>query len=98
MIYHVTDKESWEKALLNKAYTHPSLELEGFIHMSTKNQVSGVLERYFKNQSNLILLHVDEQLVKPEIRYELSPSLQEEFPHVFGPINLDAIVHIEPLN
>jgi uncharacterized protein (DUF952 family) len=98
MIYHVTDKESWEKALLNNAYTHPSLDLEGFIHMSTKNQVSGVLERYFKNQSNLILLHVDEQLIKPDIRYELSPSLQEEFPHVFGPINLDAIVHIEPLN
>lgn len=97
MIYHVTDKESWEKALINQCYTHPSLELEGFIHMSTKNQVAGVLERYFKNQTNLIVLHIEEQLLKADVRYELSPSLQEEFPHVYGVINLDAVVKMEQI-
>ena len=97
MIYHVTDSESWEKAMLNNCYINPSLELEGFIHMSTRNQVEGVLERYFKNRTNLILLHVDEQLLNAEIRYELSPSLQEEFPHVYGAINLDAVVNVEAL-
>lgn len=97
MIYHVTDKESWDKAIQNDSYINPSLELEGFIHMSTKSQVAGVLERYFKNSKNLLLLHVDEQLLKAEIRYELSPSLQEEFPHVYGAINLDAVVNVESL-
>ena len=97
MIYHVTDKESWDKAIQNDSYINPSLELEGFIHMSTKSQVAGVLERYFKNRTNLLLLHVDEQLLKAEIRYELSPSLQEEFPHVYGAINLDAVVNVESL-
>jgi uncharacterized protein (DUF952 family) len=97
MIYHVTDKESWDKAMQNDSYINPSLELEGFIHMSTRSQVAGVLERYFKNSKNLLLLHVDEQLLKAEIRYELSPSLQEEFPHVYGAINLDAVVNVESL-
>jgi uncharacterized protein (DUF952 family) len=97
MIFHVTDKESWDKAMLNDSYINPSLELEGFIHMSTRSQVAGVLERYFKNSKNLLLLHVDEQLLKAEIRYELSPSLQEEFPHVYGAINLDAVVNVESL-
>ena len=97
MIFHVTDKESWDKAMLNDSYINPSLELEGFIHMSTQNQVAGVLERYFKNRTNLLLLHVDEQLVKAEIRYELSPSLQEEFPHIYGAINLDAVVNVESI-
>ena len=97
MIYHVTDKESWDKAMQNDSYINPSLELEGFIHMSTRSQVAGVLERYFKNSKNLLLLHVEEQLLKAEIRYELSPSLQEEFPHVYGAINLDAVVNVESL-
>ena len=97
MIFHVTDKESWDKAMLNDSYINPSLELEGFIHMSTQNQVAGVLGRYFKNRTNLLLLHVDEQLVKAEIRYELSPSLQEEFPHIYGAINLDAVVNVESI-
>ena len=98
MIYHVTDKETWEKALNVGYYADPSLEKEGFIHMSKENQVEGVLERYFKNRTNLVKLHVDETILLSELRYDWSPSVQEEFPHVYGTINLNAVVKVDVLN
>jgi uncharacterized protein (DUF952 family) len=97
MIYHVTTKENWDKALAAGFYEAPSLQAEGFIHNSTAAQVQGVLERYYAGQTNLVLLHIDETKLTAVLKYELAPSVNEEFPHIFGVINLDAIVKIESL-
>ena len=97
MIYHVTTKAQWEAAKLLGRFEVPSLQLEGFIHMSKAEQVAGVLERYYKNITDLLILHVDESKLTAELRYELSPSLKEEFPHVFGAVNLDAVIEVEEI-
>lgn len=97
MIYHVTTKQNWEKALKVGFYEASSLQSEGFIHMSTKDQVSGVLQRYYSGVNDLILLHVDETKLIAPLKYERSPSLQQDFPHVFGRLNLDAVVSQEDL-
>lgn len=94
MIYHVTTKQDWELAIKKGFFDEPSLYSEGFIHNSTEAQVNGVLERYYKNQTDLLLLHIDESRLVPELKYELAPSINELFPHVFGNINLDAVVKI----
>lgn len=91
MIYHITKRDDWEKALSNGVYTAASLQTEGFIHTSSLNQVTGVLERYFENESDLVLLHIDEEKLVSPLKYELAESVQDVFPHVFGPINLDAV-------
>lgn len=97
MIYHVTTKAAWEQALQNGFYETASLQTEGFIHNSTQQQVSGVLDRYYKNANDLLLLHIDESKLTSPLKYELAPSVNEEFPHIFGPINLDAVVETEDL-
>ena len=94
MIYHVTNKNEWELALKKGFFDEPSLYTEGFIHNSTESQVNGVLERYYKDQTDLLLLHIDESKLVAELKYELAPSVNELFPHVFGNINLDAVVKI----
>ena len=94
MIYHVTNKNEWELALKKGFFDEPSLYTEGFIHNSTESQVNGVLERYYKDQTDLLLLHIDESKLIAELKFELAPSVNELFPHVFGNINLDAIVLI----
>ncbi|HSN60500.1 MAG TPA: DUF952 domain-containing protein, partial [Ferruginibacter sp.] len=63
MIYHVTKKKSWELALQEGFYETDSLATEGFIHNSTLEQVAGVLNRYYKNETDLVLLHIDEVLL-----------------------------------
>ena len=97
MIFHVTKKEAWEKAICNGFYATSSLKSEGFIHTSNLHQVKGVLERYYKNEDDLILLHIDEDLLTATLKFELSESLNEIFPHIFGPLNLEAVIKTESL-
>jgi uncharacterized protein (DUF952 family) len=97
MIYHITTKLEWEHALLVKKYEAASLHEEGFIHMSHLHQIEGVLSRFFEGKRDLVKLNVDETKLNAEIKNELSPSLQESFPHVYGAINLDAVVDVESI-
>jgi uncharacterized protein (DUF952 family) len=97
MIYHVVTEANWQKALQQGFYEAESLAKEGFIHTSKAEQVAGVLERYYKEQSNLLLLHIDETKLTAPLKYEPAPSVNEEFPHIFGHLNLDAVVKVENL-
>lgn len=97
MIYHVVTSASWQKALVQGFYEADSLATEGFIHTSLAEQVKGVLERYYQGQNNLILLHIDETKLSSPLKYELAPSVNEVFPHIYGRLNLDAVIKIENL-
>ncbi len=97
MIFHVVTPQNWQKALQQGFYEADSLAAEGFIHTSKAEQVAGVLERYYKNQVDLLLLHIDEIKLTAPLKYELAPSVNEEFPHIFGRLNLDAVIKVENL-
>ena len=96
MIYHVATSQEWNIHLTNATYEPDAFSKEGFIHCSTKAQVPGVLQRYYAGVQNLILLHIDESKLTPSLNYEAATN-NELFPHVFGPINKDAIVTVENL-
>ena len=97
MIYHVVTETNWQKALKQGFYEAESLADEGFIHTSKAEQVAGVLNRYYKDQSNLLLLHIDEKKLTAPLKYELAPSVNEEFPHIYGRLNIDAVIKVENL-
>ncbi len=97
MIYHVTTASNWKAALNQGWYAAESLALEGFIHMSKEEQVEGVLNRYYQGIPDLVLLHIEESLLTSQLIFELSPSVNEEFPHLFGKLNIDAVVEVKPI-
>jgi uncharacterized protein (DUF952 family) len=97
MIYHIIKKKEWKKALQKGFYAAPSLAEEGFIHCSIHTQVAGVLQRYYKNETSLLLLHIDETLLTSSVQYEWAASVNEMFPHIFGPLNTTAVVKAVPL-
>lgn len=97
MIYHITTEKEWSLALLEGQYKAASLIPEGFIHTSYDHQVDHTLERYYKGKEGLVLLHIDEAKVTPEIKYELAPSVNEIFPHIYGPLNTNAVIKITPV-
>lgn len=94
VIYHVTTLPEWEAAQLTGAYRAASLETEGFIHCSEAQQVAGVLQRYFAGKTNLVKLAIDTEKLFAELKYELAPSVNEYFPHIYGPININAVIAI----
>ena len=91
-IYHITTIKEWELAKSKGFYEAPSLATEGFIHCSEDRQVAGVLERYFEGQTNLVKLLIDTNKLSGKLVFDWSPSLADTFPHVYGPINLDAVI------
>lgn len=97
MIYHVVTEINWQYALENGFYEADSLDKEGFIHTSKAEQVAGVLERYYKGQTDLLLLHIDETKLASPLKYELAPSVNEEFPHIYGRLNIDAVTKAEKI-
>ncbi|MBL0146571.1 MAG: DUF952 domain-containing protein [Chitinophagaceae bacterium] len=92
MIYHVIKQQDWQTALQQGFYEAASLATEGFIHASKQEQVQGVLERYYKDATDLLLLHIDETKLTAPLKYEMAPSVNEMFPHIFGRLNLDAVL------
>ena len=101
MIFHITDGATWEASQQAGRHTGSTrgidLAEEGYIHCSTAEQWPGVLERYYSDATDLLLLHVDvEQLTSPLV-YEQLPGMPEPFSHVYGSINLAAVVHMERL-
>lgn len=96
-IYHITTLEKWGKAQEIGAYEADSLATEGFIHCSTEDQVTGVLERYYKCQTGLVKLTIERSKVERPLIFELAGSINEVFPHIHGPLNLDAVVAVNPV-
>jgi uncharacterized protein (DUF952 family)/alpha-beta hydrolase superfamily lysophospholipase len=99
MILHIIKRADWDAAIAKGAYAPESLHTEGFIHCSTPDQVIRTANRFFAGQSELIVLNVDPSRVRPEIRWELpTDDAQEKFPHIYGPLNLDAVTGLQALN
>jgi uncharacterized protein (DUF952 family) len=97
LIYHITTRSNWEDAQLKGEYKAPSLESEGFIHCSEAGQVAGVLSRYYAGMNDLVKLIIDTEELSSPLTYELAPSVNENFPHVYGVINLEAVVAVEEI-
>lgn len=97
IIYHVTTAGEWNAAKHSGYYEHPSLKAEGFIHCSQEQQVAGVLERYFAGRTDLVKLVIDTDKLSSKYVFDWSPSAQDTFPHVYGPINADAVIDVSIL-
>jgi uncharacterized protein (DUF952 family) len=95
MIYHITTEGEWKNSS-EFFYSPSAFQKEKFIHCCSKEQLKGVLQRYFTGQRNLLLLTLDERKIKALLKYEPSTN-NEMYPHIFGEINKDAIVEISLL-
>lgn len=94
MIYHIIPAETWLLIKNQHEYKAASLKTEGFIHCCTKRQIDGVIDRYFKSEKELIVLHIDPERIKDILKYEQSTG-SEFFPHVYGCIPAKAVVSVE---
>lgn len=94
IIYHVTTVAEWKTAQQKGSYESASLAAEGFIHCSQEQQITGVLERYFKGKTDLVKLVIDTDKLTSRYVFDWSPSAADTFPHIYGPINLEAVIDV----
>ena len=92
-ILHICTQTDWRAALENGAFTAASLESEGFIHCSTAEQVVKVANAFYSTVPDLVLLHIIVERIPVEVKWEDADG--DTFPHIYGPINLEAVEQVE---
>ena len=98
-ILHITNYETWLAAVEAGRYEPESLSLEGFIHCSQPSQVLAVANAFYPGQSGLILLLIDPDRLVCELKWEPPADplpdhahAGDSFPHIYGPLNLEAVI------
>ena len=99
-IFHIADATAWAAALPAGEYRWSTLgatlDEVGFIHCSRREQVAAVANARCHGQTGLVLLTIDRSKVRAEVRDEDLTGAGDVFPHVSGPLNVDAVVGVVP--
>jgi uncharacterized protein (DUF952 family) len=102
-IYHITTRDAALSSRLSGAYRPESLAREGFIHFSQLHQVLGVANAFYTGQTDLVILVVDPARLQAELKYEAPvhpsasaalPAPDQLFPHLYGPLNFEAVTAV----
>jgi uncharacterized protein (DUF952 family) len=94
LIYHIVLPDPWKSLEPKADYIAESLGTEGFIHCSYAHQLDAVFKRYYADAKKVIILEVDTERLSSRLIEEPSTN-NEIYPHIYGPINRDAIVGVE---
>jgi uncharacterized protein (DUF952 family) len=93
LIYHIVLPDAWA-AFECDLYEAPSLKTEGFIHCSFAQQLDAVIERYYGGETRIVILEIETERLMSRMIKETSTN-REIYPHIYGPINRNAIVRVE---
>jgi uncharacterized protein (DUF952 family) len=102
MIYHVVPLDEWN-AGADRPYAPASLAEEGFVHCSPDEEITlSVVNAFYRDSPRpLLALVLDEERLTATCEWEAAapappPGVAEStlFPHVFGPVNRDAVTRV----
>ncbi len=97
VLYKIMSKQEWETAQAQGIYEGSEADQkDGFIHLSAAYQVRATAQKHFSGKADLVLIPVREENVGPSLKWEVSRG-GDLFPHVYGPLQLDAMGEAVPL-
>ncbi|MEV0220182.1 DUF952 domain-containing protein [Streptomyces sp. NPDC050704] len=102
-LLHITERALWDAARATGTYEMSTrgrtLQEEGFIHCSTRTQlprVADFLYGAYEGPDELVVLVIDAERLGAPLKYEAPEPGGEEFPHIYGPLPVDAVTAVEP--
>lgn len=101
VILHIIARPAWDSRLEAGEIRSPSLATEGFIHFSTPAQLLRTADKHYHGRTDLLVLCVDADKLAAPLRWEAAgrsgpPDNPSDplYPHLYGPINLDAVIDV----
>ncbi len=92
-LVHLASPNAWEEAQAAGVYCPPSLDTEGFIHLSRPDQVPGVAQQFYAGRK-LVALWIRAAAIGEALRWEEVEG--DLFPHLYGPLPVEAVGHVQP--
>jgi uncharacterized protein (DUF952 family) len=102
LIYHLAPATRWYSWPENEPYLPAEYEKDGFIHCTSGDELMiKVANQYYRNvPGDYVLLVIDmlklENPASP-VKWEKSPVFDSLFPHIYGPIDRNAIVGVRSI-
>jgi uncharacterized protein (DUF952 family) len=101
-LYHLTEPDTWNAAVAAGEYRRStrgvSLEQQGFIHCSLLHQARRVAGFIYADAEELVLLEIDPERLTSTVVFEPGePGATEEFPHIYGPVPVGAVIKVHPV-
>ena len=95
VLFHILTRTDWEEAQSVGVYHPRSLDQEGFIHFSRDTQLLATARRFYSGVPDLLVLSVRTDRLAGTLRFEDADG--GSFPHLYGELNLDAVVEVVEL-
>jgi uncharacterized protein (DUF952 family) len=97
-VFKLVDRAAWEAAARSGALAGSAADArDGFIHLSTAEQVAETAARHFPGQSGLVLVAVAVASLGDTLRWEPSRG-GALFPHLYGPLPFGAVRWVVPVS
>ncbi|MET3519454.1 DUF952 domain-containing protein [Mesorhizobium abyssinicae] len=96
-IYKIAPEALWREAESSGRFTGAPIDIaDGFIHFSTADQVRETAAKHFAGQTGLLLVAIDGERLGEALKYEVSRG-GALFPHLYAPLEIDAVLWVKPL-
>lgn len=92
LIYKILSRAEWDAAKAAGRFEGSAVDhQDGFIHLSAADQAQETAARYFKDQSDLVLLGVEAESLGADLKWETSRG-GALFPHLYRPLLVRDVV------
>jgi glutathione S-transferase len=101
-IHHLALADEWQAAVTRggpyrRSTIGKSLEEVGFVHCSFAAQVQEIADLLYFARQDAVLLTIDVARVDASVVVENLHGTDQAYPHIYGPVPLDAVVHAVPV-
>ena len=88
IVYKIARKTEWHEAERAGVFTgSPDDRRDGFIHLSSAEQVRATCAVHFAEEGDLLLVAIEAERLGEALKWEVSRN-GKKFPHLYGPLRL----------
>lgn len=92
-LYHLVSAPDWAAMVVDGAYRPPSLDAEGFVHLSAPDQVAATHHRFYATVADLLIVSIDPTALGDALVWEDLMG-HGDFPHCYAPVPLTAVTDV----
>jgi uncharacterized protein (DUF952 family) len=93
--FKILTAAQWSQFQADASFEGAPVDLEdGYIHLSTAEQLQATLDKHFAGQSGLVIAEIDLKALGNTVKWEVSRG-GALFPHVYGALSMSAVRNVK---